>query len=152
VPVVSHARRGRHQRGRQRGRLLEVSTVWSPVGPNPPGKRGRVFSASLATSRVVRRHTQRPVLTSEQTTADNGRTRIVRELQELIAALDRRVPQVERVGELAIARSAATLRDEALRRIATLEREADAIASRFEPIQAPAYIQRRTAGDSNGVE
>ena len=93
-------------------------------------------------------------MTSDQATADKERTRIVRELHELIAALDRRLPQVERVGELAIARAAAALRDEALRRIATLEREADAdaIASWSEPIQAPVYIQRRTAGGSNGAE
>jgi hypothetical protein len=93
-------------------------------------------------------------MTSEQSTADTGHTRIVRELHELIAALDRRVPQVERVGEIAIARAAAALRDEALRRIATLEREADAdaIASWSEPILAPAYIQRRTAGVTNGAE
>jgi hypothetical protein len=67
-------------------------------------------------------------MTSEQTNADRGRARIVRELHELIDALDRRVPHVERVGEMAIARAAAALRDEALKRIATLEREADADA------------------------
>jgi hypothetical protein len=83
-----------------------------------------------------------------------GHTRIVRELHELIAALDRRVPHVERVGETAIARAAAALRDEALKRIATLEREAeaDATAASSERIQAPAYIQRRTSGDNNGAE
>jgi hypothetical protein len=42
--------------------------------------------------------------------------RIMRELRELIVALDRRVPQVERVGEVEIARAAAGLRIEALRR------------------------------------
>lgn len=77
-------------------------------------------------------------MTGDQSAADQGRTRIVRELHELIAALDRRVPQVERVGETTIARAAATLKDEALRRIATLEREADAdaIESWSEPIQS----------------
>ena len=48
---------------------------------------------------------------------------VVRELMELIAALDRRVPQVQRVGEAAIARDAATLKARALRRIAELERD-----------------------------
>jgi hypothetical protein len=52
------------------------------------------------------------------------RARIVRELQELIAALDRRVPQVHRMGELAIARAAEALRAEALDRIEELERDA----------------------------
>lgn len=54
--------------------------------------------------------------------------RIVRELHELIAALDRRVPQVERVGEVGIATAAAALRAEAVTRIGTLERQADADA------------------------
>jgi hypothetical protein len=61
---------------------------------------------------------------SESATTDAiDRTRIVRELYELIAALDRRVPRVERVGEIAIARAAAELKIEALKRIAELERQ-----------------------------
>jgi hypothetical protein len=48
-------------------------------------------------------------------------TRVLRRLHELIAALDRRVPRIERVGEVAIARDAATLRKKALDRIAQLE-------------------------------
>jgi hypothetical protein len=51
------------------------------------------------------------------------RARVVRELMELIAALDRRVPQVERVGEASIARDAAALKARALKRIDELERE-----------------------------
>lgn len=49
-------------------------------------------------------------------------TGAVRELLELIAALDRRLPQVQRAGELAIARDAASLRTRALQRIEELER------------------------------
>ncbi len=45
------------------------------------------------------------------------------ELQDLIAALDRRVPQVQRAGEIAIARDAVMLKARALRRIEELERE-----------------------------
>ena len=45
----------------------------------------------------------------------------VRELLELIAALDRRAPQVQRAGEAAIARDAAALKAQALRRIEELE-------------------------------
>jgi len=48
---------------------------------------------------------------------------VVREVQELIAALDRRVPQVQRAGEASIAREAAALRARALNRIEELERE-----------------------------
>ena len=41
-------------------------------------------------------------------------------LRELIEALDRRVPRVERVGEIRIAREAAALKKEAMRRIEVL--------------------------------
>jgi hypothetical protein len=51
------------------------------------------------------------------------RAHTIRELHELIAALDRRVPQVERVGEISIARAASALKVEALKRIEELERE-----------------------------
>ena len=47
--------------------------------------------------------------------------RVLRELHELIEALDRRVPQIRRVGEPSIARDAAALRVKALKRIAELE-------------------------------
>ena len=50
-----------------------------------------------------------------------------RELEELIAALDRRMPRVERAGEAAIARDAAALREKAVKRLAEL---ADAPAIR----------------------
>jgi len=44
-------------------------------------------------------------------------------LLELIAALDRRLPHMERAGEAAIARDAAALKERALERIAQLEHE-----------------------------
>jgi len=47
-------------------------------------------------------------------------SQLVRELQELISALDRRVPRVERAGEPSIARDAAALREKAVRRLAEL--------------------------------
>lgn len=49
------------------------------------------------------------------------RTRPIRELRELIAALDRRVPHVERAGEAAIARDAAALKVKAMKRLADIE-------------------------------
>jgi hypothetical protein len=55
---------------------------------------------------------------------ETARARTIRELHELVAALDRRVPQVRRVGEVAIATAAAALRAAALARIEELEREA----------------------------
>jgi hypothetical protein len=48
---------------------------------------------------------------------------LARELEELIAALDRRVPRVERAGEAAIARDAAALREKAVQRLARLAKQ-----------------------------
>ncbi len=45
----------------------------------------------------------------------------IRHLRELIEALDRRVPQIQRTGETQIAHEAALLRDKALKRIEALE-------------------------------
>ena len=56
----------------------------------------------------------------------NENTRILRELRELIAALDRRIPQIQRAGEAAIAREAAALKLKAQERIAKIERESPA--------------------------
>lgn len=47
-------------------------------------------------------------------------------LHELVEALDRRVPHLERVGEAAIASDAARLRANALKRIALLTQPSDA--------------------------
>jgi hypothetical protein len=44
------------------------------------------------------------------------------ELEELVAALDRRVPRVEQEGEATIAREAAALRAKAVARLADLAR------------------------------
>jgi hypothetical protein len=51
-----------------------------------------------------------------------SRSHAVRELLELIAALDRRVPQAQRAGEASIARDAAALKARAVKRINELER------------------------------
>jgi hypothetical protein len=53
---------------------------------------------------------------------------IVRELRELIDALDRRVPRVERAGEAGIARDAALLRQQAVKRIDELVRRTSTAA------------------------
>ena len=49
---------------------------------------------------------------------------LTRELEELIAELDRRVPRVEEAGEADIARDAAALRAKAVERLATLAHDA----------------------------
>ena len=46
---------------------------------------------------------------------------LVEELRELIQALDRRVPHIERRGETDIVRDAEALKNKALERIASLE-------------------------------
>jgi hypothetical protein len=48
---------------------------------------------------------------------------LTRELEELIAALDRRVPRVEQAGEAVIARDAAVLRAKAVDRLAELAQQ-----------------------------
>ncbi len=58
------------------------------------------------------------------------RTPAVRGLLDLIAALDRRVPRVERAGETDIARDAAELKARALRRIAELDRAPASVESK----------------------
>jgi hypothetical protein len=65
--------------------------------------------------------------TTRPTAARKRITRTIRHLNELIAALDRRVPHVERSGEASIARAAAALRAETMKRIADLEQEAAAV-------------------------
>jgi hypothetical protein len=57
-------------------------------------------------------------------------------LHELIAALESRLPQVERAGEPAIARDAAALKVRALERIAQLEQEL--ASAPMAPVKTPA--------------
>ena len=71
------------------------------------------------------------------TIAESSRAQTVRELHELIAALDRRVPHVERVGEISIARAAAVLKSEALKRIEELERDSPPVANFSSDVQSP---------------
>jgi hypothetical protein len=57
--------------------------------------------------------------------ADVDRAVAQRHLRELIAALDRRVPHCERLGEVEIARAATALRKKAEQRLAILEAESN---------------------------
>jgi hypothetical protein len=50
---------------------------------------------------------------------------LLRELRELVEALDRRVPRVERAGESAIARDAAVLRATAVNRLHELTNQSE---------------------------
>ena len=49
-------------------------------------------------------------------------TQLVRDLRELLSALERRLPQVHRADEASIARDAAALKARALSRLEELER------------------------------
>jgi hypothetical protein len=56
------------------------------------------------------------------TNAARSNATLLRHLRELIAALDRRVPHIERVGESQIAADARALRRDAQLRVAELEK------------------------------
>ena len=60
---------------------------------------------------------------AKKTLSAEERKRVLRHLNELIAALDRRVTHVERAGEAAIARDAEALRQKALKRITEIEKD-----------------------------
>jgi hypothetical protein len=60
-------------------------------------------------------------MTDQDSSGLSTPARIVAALRELIAALDRRVPRVERTGEIGIAKDAAMLRSEAVMRIEELQ-------------------------------
>lgn len=57
-------------------------------------------------------------------TKASSRPQLVRELKELIAAIDRRVPRIERAGEISIARDAAALKARAVKKLAELNERA----------------------------
>ena len=69
---------------------------------------------------------------AQRETAYERTLRDLHDLRQLIAALDRRVPQIERDGEVAIARASAELREAAVTRIEQLEREMDVASSATE--------------------
>ena len=60
---------------------------------------------------------------AENKPADSDRAEAQLHLRELIAALDRRVPHCERLGEVEIVQAAAALRKKAEQRLAALESE-----------------------------
>jgi hypothetical protein len=80
-------------------------------------------------------------------------TELTRELHELIAALDRRVPRVEQAGEAAIARDAVVLRERAVQRLRELDEQSRAEQGRsssgersFEAESCPA-VEITAAGE-----
>ena len=72
-------------------------------------------------------------MSRNKATAQSDRTRKLRHLHELIAALDRRVPHVERIGEIEIAREGRALREKALQRIDELEASLETTRTKRKP-------------------
>jgi hypothetical protein len=64
-------------------------------------------------------------MADEKKTADADHADAQRHLRELIAALDRRVPHCERLGEVEIVRAATALKKKAEQRLATREAESN---------------------------
>src|SRR5256885_11252157 len=67
---------------------------------------------------VLYPYRMRGAMGDKKKTAESDRALAQRHLRELITALDRRVPHVERAGEVEIARAAAALRKKAVQRLA----------------------------------
>ena len=61
-------------------------------------------------------------MSNRRIVAEPWSAEILAALRELVEALDRRVPHLERSGEIQIAKDAALLRNEAVTRIAALQR------------------------------
>ena len=61
-------------------------------------------------------------MTEVQITTEIGHERLIEQLRELVAALDSRVPHLEREGEIRIADEAAALRQKAIDRLAELQK------------------------------
>ena len=61
-------------------------------------------------------------MTDGQITTEIGHERLIEQLRELVAALDSRVPHLEREGEIRIADEAAALRQKAIDRLAQLQK------------------------------
>lgn len=59
------------------------------------------------------------------TSAKDKTKQQIRHLHELIVALDKRQPRIERVGEIEIARDAAALKKKALQRLAELQADVE---------------------------
>lgn len=96
---------------RQDSRLEQLLALFPMRRDLEPGSTHIRFNTAVAT------------MTRNAAAAERTRKQTVRELYELIAALDRRVPQVHRLGESAIASAAAALKLEAIKRIEELERD-----------------------------
>ena len=107
--------------------MSELQVVVDRDDRENPG-RGQLLALHELRRRVEQLAQPRSAIWRQALAVKTGE--LERELHELIAALDRRVPRVEHAGEAAIARDAAALRDKAVRRLAELTAEKAASARR----------------------
>ena len=94
-------------------------------GPNAPHRTLLLLQLSVLAQKVLIPSvgaTDTMQLSLQHTMNARSNQTVIHELRELVAALDRRVPRIERDGERAIARDAEALRRAALERIGELER------------------------------
>jgi hypothetical protein len=68
---------------------------------------------------------------------------VARRLRELIAALDRRVPHLERAGEASIAEDAASLRARAVKRLDEIDDRSDSVADASPERADPSSLRER---------
>jgi hypothetical protein len=99
LPVLPLAAGDHHEQGRRRRLVLALWRLRTDL---------ESLAAGAAAARLV-------AVTPRSAT-------LVEDLRELIAALDRRVPHLEREGERAIAHDAAELRAAAMKRLTEIER------------------------------
>jgi hypothetical protein len=92
---------------------------------------GQARCGELLALHELRRHLESvaAIVATGDTDLAMSQHTLVRRLRELIAALDRRAPQIARSGERSIAQDAAALKARALQRIAELEGAASSSAS-----------------------
>jgi hypothetical protein len=121
----------RDSRRRDSGHLSVLPVVVHPLDLQDAGRELLLALFGLRRD-LESRSTDEPrantgtTMTDARQRGQAARAQTVRDLRELIAALDGRMPQVQRAGEVAIARAAAALRAEALTRVEALERESAA--------------------------
>ncbi len=99
--------------------LLRIGTPDQPELSNGGAEAVHLRSAIIASAAAHLGSIRS--LPKNRTAGEADRTRTFRHLRELIAALDRRLPHIERAGEIEIASDAASLRARAVARIAELE-------------------------------
>jgi hypothetical protein len=115
------------QRKRRIHRVAQATSLRCFTDPEIAERSHGSLEESLVNGRYESKRVIIPVDCQHMTNTelqDKAHAAALRHLQELVVALDRRVPQIERAGEIDIAHDTAVLKAKALERIAELERPA----------------------------